>query len=343
MSKQPTFRTVDGERIPGLSRPVFVRNGDHHYLVQLGIYADGLIDCWGLLTLEEFAADLRRGRIVTTFEEGARAAVHETVEWEFSKVNGHLTPESLYAEIRDDIDDLNGRPDSTSRARRALHEFRADPTEERRAVLRAAYEEIPEHERHAALADHSVGDGPLYDLAVGPGGGVTEEEYQQSLDYFDEEWGDPLRWLARQDQEPQPGPGRGPADGTVLLHEWHGPEEWPEDASPSAALRNEYPAPVRIGDVTYRNVHEAWLALDPPTEARTAVMAALLRAKYDRHPALAGILTATGSARILYRANSFTLSETAFWGHEGAGRNWMGRLLETTRAELHARRLGLPH
>ncbi|MEU5048199.1 DUF1768 domain-containing protein [Streptomyces sp. NPDC021096] len=340
MSEQPTFRIVDGERIPGLSRPAFVRNGDHHYLVQLGIYADGLIDCWGLLTLEEFAAELRRGRIVTRFEEGARAAVHETVEWEFSKVNGRLTPESLYAEVRDDIDDLNGRPDSTARAWRALHEFRADPTEERRAVLRAAYEEIPEHERHAALADHSVGDGPLYDLAMGPGGKVTAEEYQESLDYFDEEWGDPLEWLARRDREPQPEPE--PADGTVLLHEWHAPEDWPEDAGASV-LRNEYPALFQIGDVTYRNVHEAWLALGPPPEARTAVMAALLRAKYDRHPALADVLTATGSARILYRANSLAPSETAFWGHEDEGRNWMGRLLEATRAELHARRLGLPH
>ncbi|MEU1672313.1 NADAR family protein [Streptomyces roseifaciens] len=338
MSKQPTFRIVDGERIPGLSRPVFVRNGDHHYLEQLGIYADGVIDCWEeLLTLEEFAADLRRGRIVTRFEEGARAAVHATVEWEFSKVNGHLTPESLYAEIRDDIDDLNGRPDSTARALRALQEFRADPTEKRRAVLRAAYEEIPEHERHAALADHSVGDIPLYDLAMGPGGNVTAEDYQEALDYFDEEWGDPLAWLARQDQEPEP------ADGSVLLHKWHAPEDWSEDASPSAALRNEYPAPVRIGDVTYRNVHEAWLAVDPAPEARTAVMAALLRAKYDQHPELADLLMATGSTRILYRANSFTLSEVTFWGYEGAGRNWMGRLLEATRAELHARRLGLPH
>ncbi|MFI9236334.1 NADAR family protein [Streptomyces sp. NPDC053079] len=339
MSKQPTFRIVDGERIPGLSRPAFVRNGDHHYLVQLGIYADGLIDCWELLTLEEFAADLRRGRIVTRFEEGARAAVHETVQWEFSKVNGHLTPESLYAEIRDDIDDLNGRPDSTDRAWRALHEFRADPTEERRAVLRAAYEEIPEHERHAALADHSVGDGPLYDLAIGPGGDVTPEEYQESLDYFDEEWGDPLEWLTRRDRAPQPES----ADGSVLLHQWHAPGDWPEEPGPAEALRNEYPAPIRIGDVTYPSVHEAWQAIDPAPEARTAVMAALLRAKYDRHPALADILTATGSARILYRANSFTLSEIAFWGHEGDGRNWMGRLLEAARAELHARRLGLPH
>ncbi|MEU7132067.1 NADAR family protein [Streptomyces sp. NPDC046261] len=330
MSKQPIFRIVDGERIPGLSRPAFVRNGDHHYLVQLGIYADGMIDCWELLTLEEFAADLRRGRVVTRFEEGARAAVHETVEWEFSKVNGHLTPESLYAEVRDDIDDLNGRPDSTARAWRALQEFRADPTEERRAVLRAAYEEIPEHELHAALADHSVGDGPLYDLAMGPGGDVTSERYQEALDYFDEEWGDPREWLARQDRAPEP------AAATLVLH-------WPDTSGPSAALRNEYPAPIRIGEVTYPSVHDAWPAIDPAPEARTAVMAALLRAKYDQHPDLAAVLTATGSARIHYRANSRDLSEIAFWGHEDEGRNWMGRLLESTRAELHARRLGLPY
>ncbi|HEY9368735.1 NADAR family protein [Streptomyces sp.] len=334
MSKQNIVRLVDGERIPGLSRPAFLRNGDHHYLVQLGVYADGLIDCWGLLTLEEFDADVRRGRIVTRFEEGARAAVYETVEWEFGTVLSNiLTPESLLAEIRDDIDDLNDRPDSTARAWRAVHAFRAEPTEERRAALRAAYEEIPEHERHAALADHSVGDGPLHDLAMGIGADVTPDQYQESLDYFDDEWGDPREFLARPWRRPEP------EHPTVLLDPWH-PVSAPPQPPGLAVLRNEWPAPVRVGDVTYSSVAEAWAAIDPPAEARTAVMAALLRAKYDQHPDLAEILAGTGTARIHWRA-SYCDADAGFWGCEADGRNWLGRLSELVRAELNVHRMGL--
>ncbi|MEU8530890.1 NADAR family protein [Streptomyces sp. NPDC048629] len=335
MSNQKIFRVVDGERIPGVSRPVFRRNGDTNYLVQLGIYADGMIDCWGLLTLEEFAAAVRSGRIVTRFEEGTRASVHETAEWEFARVRSVLTAESLIAEVRDDIDDLNGRPDSTARAWHAVHAFRAEPTEERRAELRAAYEEIPEHERHAALADHSVGDGPLYDLAMGIGAKVTPDEYQEALDYFDEEWGDPREFLARWRRPAEP------EDPTVLLDMWHLQAHWPDDAPALAGLCNEWPAPLLVGDVTYPSVSAAWAAIAPPAEAHTAVMAALLRAKFDQHPDLADLLTGTGSARIHHRG-AFAGPEGDFWGCEAEGRNWLGRLLELIRAELHVRRLELP-
>ncbi|WP_418961046.1 DUF7638 domain-containing protein [Streptomyces tritici] len=334
MSKQKIFREVDGERIPGVSRPAFLRNGDHHYLVQLGIYADGMVDCWGLVTLEEFAADVRRGRIVTRFEEGMRAAVHATVEWEFGRVlSGNLTPESLIAEVRDDIDDLNGRLDSTARAWLAVDAFRAEPTEERRAALRAAYEQIPEHERHMALADHSVGDGPLYDLAMGIGPEVTEDQYRESLAYFEEEWGDPRACPA---PVAVPGP-----DPTVLLAPWPPGRGAPQPPG-LAVLRNEWPAPIRVGGTEYASVSEAWAALDPPAQARTAVMAALLRAKYERHPELAAVLTGTGTARIHWRAD-WSDPDDGFWGCEPAdGRNWMGRLLELVRDELRLSELGLP-
>ncbi|WP_406864974.1 NADAR family protein [Streptomyces sp. HUAS MG47] len=337
MSKPKIHRIVDGERIDGVSRPAFLRNGDHHYLVQLGIYADGLIDCWGLVTLEEFAADVRRGRVVTRFEDGMRAAVFETVEWEFGRVLSHpLTPESLIAEVRDDIDELNGRPDAVQRAWHAVDAFRVEPTEERRAALRAAYEQIPEHERHAALADHSVGDGPLYDLAMGIGEQVTPDQYRESLDYFEEEWGDARECPARFGR-PEPEPEEHP---TVVLAPWPPATGAPEPPG-LAVLRNEWPAPIRVGDATYASVSEAYAAIDPPAEARTAVMAALLRAKYRQHPELAAVLTGTGTARIHWRPLWSDAFED-FWGCERDGRNWTGRLLELVRSELRLEGLGLP-
>ena len=39
-------READGERIEGVTRPVFIRNGRDYYLTDLEIYADGSIFCW---------------------------------------------------------------------------------------------------------------------------------------------------------------------------------------------------------------------------------------------------------------------------------------------------------
>ncbi|MEU3561851.1 hypothetical protein [Kitasatospora sp. NPDC006786] len=60
---------------------MFIRNGGNYFLTDLLIYADGLIDCWGLVTVEEFAEELRSGWVATTFEDGARASAHHVAAW----------------------------------------------------------------------------------------------------------------------------------------------------------------------------------------------------------------------------------------------------------------------
>ncbi|WP_320064344.1 hypothetical protein [Micromonospora sp. RTGN7] len=59
-------------------------------------------------------------------------------------------------------------------------------------------------------------------------------------------------------------------------------------------------------------------------------MAALLRDKFDRHPAMAQKLRETGDARLLYRDWG-----SRYWRSDGA--NWLGRLLELVRSELAGR------
>jgi predicted NAD-dependent protein-ADP-ribosyltransferase YbiA (DUF1768 family) len=93
-------------------------------------------------------------------------------------------------------------------------------------------------------------------------------------------------------------------------------------AEPSGAMRMAEREPRRPG----------WAA------ARTAVMAGLLRAKFAQHPDLAEVLVGTGDARIHYSG----LGSTFWLVHGERGRNWMGRLLELTRAELIAQRSGIP-
>lgn len=353
---------ADGIRVPGTWRHVFIRNGDY-FLSDLFIYADGLIDCWGLVTLEEFEEKLRSGWVATELPDGARASGHELAAWRFGEPRTWHTPELLLAEVRDTIDELNGRPDSTDRCLEAVDAFLADRTEDKRAAVRDAYLAIPSTRRRYALGDMDLKDWPLQVLAAGPGGlveGLSEpvgqEDYDEAISYFEER----AEWLAER-------PLRVPADGpeTPLAPAIHLYESFPltpaEDPG-TRGLRNGYQAPVTVEGTTYPTVtHAYWaLATDVPSaraaiaraphstaarelaaeaglrpdfeHVRTAVMARLLRAKFTQHPDLARILLDTADATLVYDD-----MHSAFWGDNGGrGRNWTGRLLELVRSELRA-------
>jgi predicted NAD-dependent protein-ADP-ribosyltransferase YbiA (DUF1768 family) len=148
---------------------------------------------------------------------------------------------------------------------------------------------------------------------------------------------------------------------------YHSYPSKPVDAPGWRGLRNDYPAPIVVGEVTYPSVAHAYWALsvaEPAVRtaiataethaaarksataaaqregwqhARTAVMVALLRAKYDQHPDLAEILLTTNDATVIYDD-----ADSAFWGdNAGRGRNWAGRLLELVRSEQQAQRAGI--
>ncbi|WP_406376023.1 NADAR family protein [Streptomyces sp. NBC_00647] len=368
-AQHPTYRHVDGERIPGTTRHAFIRNGSDYYLTDLIVYADGLIDCWGLVGVADFEEKLRSGWVATTLEQGARASIHHVASWRFDAPESWVTPEMLLGEVRDTIDELNGRPDSTERCREAADTYLADPTEERRRHLFDAYLAIPEHLRHYALGDMDNKDRPLQVLAVGVGGrmprggeAVTEKMHASALAYF------ARHGELRTEQEARTeifGPAEPVAPAVRLAHTVF-PEGWPDDPG-LLALRNEYPCRIQARGVEYPDVERAYLALStddetrqqavlaaennyaarrtaeaaPPRpgwgQARLAVMAELMRAKYAQHPALAELLLSTGDATILY-----STADSYYWSEGGQrGRNWAGRLLELIRGELAAEAAGI--
>jgi hypothetical protein len=160
-----TSRKADGIRIPGAWRHAFIRNGGTFFLTDLVIYADGLIDCWGLVTVDEFEQKLRSGWVATDLPEGAEASAHDLASWKFSEPRTWLTPELLLAEVRDTIDQLNGRPDSTARCLAAVDVFLTDRTEDNRAAVHAAYRAIAKTQRRYALGDMDRKDWPDFERA----------------------------------------------------------------------------------------------------------------------------------------------------------------------------------
>ncbi|MFD4764426.1 NADAR family protein [Streptomyces sp. NPDC058439] len=208
-------------------------------------------------------------------------------------------------------------------------------------------------------------DGPLRVLVAGPGGQtclpvdppVTQDVHDSALAYFE----DRAQWMAGR-------PVRIPADGPVAAHApavrpYHWYPNRPVADPGVRGLRNDYPAPVTVGEAVHSSVAHAYWALSvaqlevraetvtadtssaasrpaagtPRGEgwehARTAVMTSLLRAEYDQHPEPAEILPATNDATVLHDD-----VDSSFRGDDaGRSRNWAGRLLERVRSEPHAR------
>jgi hypothetical protein len=155
----PIFREVDGARIEGVARPIFIRNGGHYFLTDLQIYADGSIFCWEWVDLAGLKAKLASGWVATSFEAGAQVSAHHLGSWRFAEPQSWLQPEGLLGEVADEIDKLNGRPDSTDRCLAAVDRFLESRSEDDRTALRAAYEAIPEYLQMYARGTWTPGTG----------------------------------------------------------------------------------------------------------------------------------------------------------------------------------------
>lgn len=370
------YREADGERIEGTLRPVFIRNGKDYYLTDLRVYADGAIYCREWVDLDGLREKLRTGWVATSLQAGARASAHHLASWQFAEPQSWITAERLLGEVADDIDALNGRPDSTGRCLQAADRYLQTRADADRIALRVAYEAIPAHMRVYALGDMDRKDWPLRVLCTAAGsplaGGnphlgddeaVTEEMRQEAFGYFAER----ERAIENVKQRTYPDGPEGAESPTLTLNQAFFPKGWPADPG-TFVLRNEYPAPITVEAVTYPTVAHAYWALATTSPAirnqirdaarsydaeklaeeaplrpdwpavRLAVMTSLLRAKYSQHPELADTLLATGDARIHYAGIG-----SRYWNAHGQeGRNWIGRLLELIRAEIAAGRAAIP-
>ncbi|MEU8842802.1 NADAR family protein [Streptomyces roseus] len=372
----PTFRISDGEQIDGAWRLVWRRydRSDKVRPEHLFVYADGRITL-GRFDSTDLAG---LGKLLASGEIAPDGAAErqwpaDEPKWT-SRRPERQTGESFLREAADEIARLAGRPTTTDLLRQAIRAHLRETTEANRALLRDAYLAVPAHRRVYVLGDMDRQDRPLRILTAdigqpvdGDGPVVTQEMHRSVLDYLaalddrveQAEAQEAVRYADEPAGAPQP---------PVVLHEVVHPRGRPAELG-DFVLRNGYESPVTYRGETYPTVlHGYWAlaAADPADHdriracatareaqdlggraarradwpaLRLAVMAGLLRAKFDQHPRLAEVLLATGESGIRYTG----LSEAPFWRADGprGGRDWMGRLLELVRAELRAAAAGV--
>lgn len=119
---------IGDERVEGTWRPIFIHNGGLYHLADLKIYADGMIDCWCPVTLDEFRRKVASGWVTTQIPPSGRASAHHLGSWTVAEQTYHLDGVALIGEVSDEIDRLAGRPTTSERClairtlpRRARH------------------------------------------------------------------------------------------------------------------------------------------------------------------------------------------------------------------------------
>jgi hypothetical protein len=154
------YRNENDETIYGKSRFVYIKNLSY-YLTEMKIYSDGMIDCWGLMNLDEFKQKLESGWVTLSIPEGATVDIHMLSSLKISEADNYISDKEFLKEIQDIIADLNDEPTSLELCRSSYERYLNNQTAENKKKLRQAYYAMPEHMRHFVLGDMQAKDSPI--------------------------------------------------------------------------------------------------------------------------------------------------------------------------------------
>ena len=368
-----TYRTLDdGERIEGTWRHVFIINGGHYFLSDLKIYADGLIDCWGLVDLEGFREKVRKGWVATRLTENGQASAHHLGSWQF-KNPAVIDSQQLIKEVEDTIAELQGIPTTSGRCLAALDIYVANTSEENRLSLKEAYFAIPAHLRMYVLGDQDMADWPIRVL-IGELGEplmprfppfkdrpITKEDREGVFRYLEARKARAAQYRIESNE----GDPDGPPPGTRAASIGFGGMKIAKgggwvDMDGYGYLSNDVPTAVTADGVEYPSVTHAYWALstdDPATKEKIRLApkatdahdlgrAASRRTNWPlfRLAVMADLIRLKfrqhpDLAAKLVATGDARIRGIGFSGHywdEGGsrGRNWLGRILEMVRSEL---------
>ncbi|MET8854512.1 NADAR family protein [Amycolatopsis sp. NPDC004625] len=357
-----TSRVAGGDVVEGRQRLVFVRDGDRYALGPLAVFADGVVRWrYESTDFDGLRAAFGDGTLTLAPPEGAPLVITGAARGTVPALESWLTPELVIGELADEVDRLNDRPDSFRRCWNAVLAYAADPTGAHLELVREAYHAVPAHRRIHVLGDMDQNDVPVRILLAEEGETIPARNPDRTLTVTPELRAWALGYFRRSEAGAARSQERRVADGPettfpLIVGGTVHPGGWPDPAG-LEVLQADYPAVVTSGGREYASVMHAYWALstddtgwhdriaaaargldartlgeEAPRRAgwpaaRLGVMAALLRDKFERHPAMAATLLGTGDARLLYDDWA-----SKYWSSSGA--NWLGRLLELVRSEL---------
>lgn len=124
-----THRVADGIEIPGVFFLAFIHNGGYH-LTTITAYKDNMVDCWGLVSLDEFRQKVHEGWVVTSIPDGAEISIFHLARFTATDISTVSAEDGFIKDVVNAIDELNGRPTTQYRLIDAMKKYRKDDSSE---------------------------------------------------------------------------------------------------------------------------------------------------------------------------------------------------------------------
>lgn len=170
------YREFNRKLIKGIGLPAFIHNGDYHSTV-IEVYEDGLICCWDNVDFEGFVGKVRSGRVTTQVPVGGAIVRFHLFSGLSEGVRTYVKEEEFIKEVRDTIDELQGKSTSSERCRKAFSAFLKSPEASARENLKTQYERVPEHLKKYTLGDMDAKDGDIKSIIAGGELGKEQLDY----------------------------------------------------------------------------------------------------------------------------------------------------------------------
>lgn len=152
--------TKDGKIVKGVGLPAFIHNMQYH-LVTIKVYEDGVIDCWDKVDFEGFVNKVNSGWVVTRVPQGKDISRFHSFIGKSDGLNTYIDEREFIKEVKDTLDELQGRKPSSERCREAFTEYLKSPSKDNSKRLKKEYTSTPEHLRRYVLGDMDSKDGPI--------------------------------------------------------------------------------------------------------------------------------------------------------------------------------------
>ena len=149
----------DDNLIKGIGLPAFIHNGSYHQIT-IGVYEDGMIDCWDLVTIEGFKEKVLEGWVVTQVPKGEEISCHHLF-YGTSQLECYIEIDDLVKEVEDTLNGLQCKKTSIEKCLQAFSQFLNEPNEINKEELKLAYLSVPIHLRCYMLGDMDLKDSPI--------------------------------------------------------------------------------------------------------------------------------------------------------------------------------------
>ena len=179
------YRYKNGKRIKGIGFPAIVNNF-HFYLTTIVVYADGLIDCWGLMGFDEFKSKLKSGWVRVNLPPNSELHIYNLGIVNSAEFLHKKSTDDFTKEIEDCILELNDKESRRQRCIRLFKSYLLINSKKLLKELKKAFNDLPLDKR--VIFDYTEEKDSLFILMTSEKLFSIAERKSILNDYFENGW-----------------------------------------------------------------------------------------------------------------------------------------------------------